>query len=170
MKSFLYCLSSLSLFCLFACSQKSSQDVELACLEVSGGVDVPYAQSLLNVDIREVSNDDYRQFVDATGYQTRAERGLPEERYAFLPDEARIPGSAVFVKPEQEGPLNPARWWRFVPDASWQQPEGPGSNINGKGAYPVVHIAYEDAIAYAEWAGRRLPTEEEYFSCVRPGV
>jgi formylglycine-generating enzyme required for sulfatase activity len=124
----------------------------------------------LSVDRYEVTNRQFRLFVDATGYKTRAERGLPEAIYDQLPDEARVPGSAVFVAPTEEGPLNPARWWSFVPGANWQHPEGPGSSIEGRDDYPVVHIAYEDAQAYADWAGRRLPTAEEWEVAARGGL
>lgn len=124
----------------------------------------------LSVDRTEVTNAQFAEFTEATGYITRAERGLPEERYSGLPDDARMPGAAVFVPPTEDGPLNPARWWRFVPGANWQHPEGPDSSIEGREAYPVVHMSFEDAAAYAAWKGRRLPTAAEWESAARGGL
>lgn len=131
---------------------------------------VSLGDRVLSVDATEVTNAQFAEFVAATGYVTRAERGLPEAIYDSFPDEARVPGSAVFVQPWEEGPLNPARWWRFVEGADWRHPEGPGSSIEGKDDYPVVHLAYEDALAYAAWAGRRLPTADEWEHAARGGL
>jgi formylglycine-generating enzyme required for sulfatase activity len=114
------------------------------------------------VDATEVTNGQFAAFVAATGYVTRAERGLPEPAFEALPDEMRMPGAAVFMPPGEGGPLDPSRWWRFVPGASWRAPEGPGSGIEGQDDVPVVQVAYEDAAAYARWAGRRLPTAAEW--------
>ncbi len=93
----------------------------------------------------EVTNGEFAAFVDATGYVTLAERGG---------------GSAVFDMPEDRS--NPAEVWRFDPGANWRTPNGKGSSVDGQSARPVVHVALEDARAYAEWAGGRLPTEEEW--------
>jgi formylglycine-generating enzyme required for sulfatase activity len=124
----------------------------------------------LSVDRTEVTNADFARFVDETGYITRAERGLPEEAFSNLPDEARLPGSAVFTPPEKPGPMNFSRWWRFVEGADWRRPEGPQSSIDSLDHHPVVHIAYEDAVAYADWAGRRLPTAAEWEAAATPGA
>lgn len=123
------------------------------------------------IDIAEVTNAEFAAFVEATGYVTRAERGLPEPEYDSLPDEARRPGSAVFVPPDSGAvQLNPMSWWVFVEGADWRHPDGPGSTIEGKDNHPVVQIAYEDAAAYAAWVGRRLPNAEEWEFAARGGL
>lgn len=114
------------------------------------------------IDRTEVTNQAFSEFVDATGYVTRAERGLDTTVAAEFPEELRQPGSLVFSPPEAREAMTPSAWWRFTPGADWRHPYGPGSTIEGKDQYPVVHIAIEDAIAYANWKGRRLPTEAEW--------
>ncbi len=112
------------------------------------------------MDQTEVTNAQFAEFVAATGYKTLAERGISNP---LDPAAAAIPGSAVFVPPYRDGQPDPFRsWWQFQQDASWQQPGGPGSNIVGREQHPVVHIAYEDAVAYAAWKGHSLPTEEQF--------
>ncbi|MEM7569504.1 MAG: formylglycine-generating enzyme family protein [Pseudomonadota bacterium] len=122
------------------------------------------------IDAHEVTNRQFAAFVDATGYVTRAERGLPEADFNHLPDEERKAGSAVFVPPTARQPVSMMSWWRFVEGAHWRMPEGPGSSIEGRERYPVVHIAYEDARAYARWRGRRLPIEAEWEVAARGGL
>lgn len=113
------------------------------------------------MDRHEVSNAQFARFVRASGYRTLAERGLDAGRYPAVPPRLRRPGSMVFHMPTQLAP-DQLNWWQFVAGASWRQPEGPGSSWRGRENHPVVHIAREDAEAYARWAGRSLPTEAEF--------
>lgn len=113
------------------------------------------------IDRYDVTNAEFARFVAATGYKTLAERGLDPKHYPSLPAEMTRPGSTVFLPPK-DLLVGAMQWWHFVPGADWRHPTGPGSSIDGLGNHPVVHIAYEDALAYAKWRGRDLPTEAEY--------
>ncbi|MCA5005824.1 formylglycine-generating enzyme family protein [Sphingobacterium bovistauri] len=115
------------------------------------------------IDEHEVTNAQFAQFVKETNYLTVAERPLDPKEFPGVDPSMLVPGSAVFVGNLEAGDLsNPLSWWEYVKGASWNHPEGPNSTIEGRENHPVVHIAYEDAEAYAKWAGKRLPTEAEW--------
>lgn len=121
--------------------------------ERTGG---PVTVGDFRIDQYEVTNGNFAAFIQATGYVTQAEKGFANR--SDIPAAQRVPGGAVFLMPA----MGRAPGWTFMPGANWRHPEGPGSSIDGRDDDPVVQVTYGDALAYARWKGRDLPTEAEW--------
>jgi formylglycine-generating enzyme len=139
--------------------------------EDEGGAVRRVTVASFSIDRFDVTNAQFAGFVAATGYVTDAERKPNPRDYPEIPRDQLTSGGAVFAPRTDGAPAaRDMEWWVFVPGASWRHPHGPGSSIVGHENEPVVQVSYNDALAFARWAGRELPTEEQYEYAARGGL
>lgn len=123
------------------------------------------------MDETAVTNREFARFVEETGYVTVAEKAPDPAMYPGADPSMLVPGSLTFRQPSRRVSLDdPLQWWQWTPGASWRHPRGPGSDIAGREDHPVVHVSFADAEAYARWAGRQLPSEEQWERAGRGGI
>jgi formylglycine-generating enzyme len=123
------------------------------------------------MDTHTVTNAEFSRFVEDTGHVTLAEKPATAADYPGAKPELLSPASVVFRKSSQAVDLgNHFNWWDYIPGANWRHPQGPQSTLKGLAKHPVVHIAFEDAEAYAKWAGKEIPTEAEWEFAARGGL
>lgn len=123
------------------------------------------------MDARTVTNAQFAKFVRKTGYVTVAERDLDPAEFPGAPPENLVPGALVFhMTPGPVNLVDYTQWWSWVPGACWNRPYGDASTVKERPDHPVVHVAYEDARAYADWAAKRLPSEAQWEFAARGGL